>query len=152
MKRTTTKVGRFGISCQRGPSNPPIAATVESLYGVDPAFTTNLGIAAIVYMFVEPDYRGRNIGTLALEMISFIQATTLQTDFILLVADDKSQQKQARQQQSLARWYEKHGYQRAPLLQDMMGSPNEQYGISMIAPTNGTRIPGGEQGCRIEWW
>ena len=138
-----TKMARFGISSRRGPSAPPIGATVEELYGIDPGFAANLGIAAIVYMFVEPPFRGRNVGSLALEVIALIHATAVNADFTILVADDKSSD------QRLVQWYEKHGYARAPLLQDMMGSPNEEYGVSMIAPTNGTGVP---EGCRIQWW
>lgn len=138
------KIGRFGISCVRGPSAPPIGETVQSLYNIDPGFTANLGIAAIVYMFVEPEFRGRQVGNLALETIALIHAA-INADFTILVADDTS----GVDERALVKWYEKYGFSRAPLLQNMMGSPDEQFGVAMIAPTNGSIIP---EGCRIQWW
>ena len=139
------KIGRFGITCQRGPSAPPIAETVKSLYNIDPGLSaTNLGIAAIIYMVVEPTFRGRQVGVLALEVIALIHAA-VNADFTILVCDDKS----GKEERTLVKWYEQHGYKQAPLLQDMMGSPNEQFGVSMIAPTDGTKVP---VGCNIQWW
>ena len=134
-----TKIGRFGITCERGPSFPPIKETVQAVYGLKA--TGDIGIAAIIYMFVEPEYRGRSIGELALDMIALIHAS-VGSDFTILVADDKSKE------ETLVKWYEKHGYVRAPKLQDFMGSPNGQFGISMIAPTR-AKLP---EDVQIEWW
>ena len=142
-KQPQQQIGRFGITCRRGPSAPPIGETAQSLYNIDPGYTANLGVAAIVYMFVEPEFRGRQVGNLALEVIALIHAA-INADFTILVVDDTSGESQV-----LVKWYEKHGYSRAPLLQTMMGSPNEKFGVSMIAPTNGTSVP---EGCRIQWW
>lgn len=133
------KIGRFGITCKRGPSFPPIEETVQELYGN--SATAGIGIAAIIYMYVEPDYRGMGVGKLALEIIGIIHAAC-GADFTILVADDKSDTR------ALVKWYETLGYSRAPKLQEFMGSPNEEFGVAMIAPTR-LEIP---QEYRIEWW
>lgn len=138
------KMGRFGITCVRGPSAPPIGETVQQLYNIDAAMAPTLGIAAIIYMVVEPpEFRGRDVGKLALEVISLIHAKA-NADFTILVADDKSGDAK-----TLVKWYEQQGFAQAPLLQDMMGSPKEEFGVSMIAPTNGS-IP--SEHLRIVWW
>lgn len=139
------KIGRFGITCQRGPSAPLIGTTVEQLYGIDPRLGLNLGIAAIVYLFVEPEYQGRDVGKLALQVIALIHGCA-KADFTILVADDKS----SGDERKLVKWFEEQaGYKQAPLLQEMMGSPNEQFGVSMIAPTDAAGVP---DGCKIQWW
>lgn len=50
----------------------------------------------------------------------------------------------------LVRRYEENGYERAPLLQKILGSPSGEFGVSMISPV---RV---EEGffdrCRIKWW
>ena len=51
-------------------------------------------------MFVEPDYRSRDVGALALEVISAIQYVQA-IDFTILVADDNGSG-------GLVRWYEEH--------------------------------------------
>jgi GNAT superfamily N-acetyltransferase len=134
-----TKVGRFGFSTERGPPAPPLRETVSDLYdGVHvPAAA---GVGAIVYMHVEPEYRGRNIGAMALEVISLIQAIQ-GIDFTVLVVDDDGSGK-------LIDWYLRHGYSKAPKLQDILGSPGGKNGITMIAPTNSI-LP---CDCTIQWW
>jgi hypothetical protein len=93
-------------------------------------------------MVVDAKYRKRQVGSLALEVISFIHVFQ-NCDFTLLVADEKGSGK-------LVSWYETHGFQQAPLLQDLLGSPNQKYGVAMIGPTDtGTSLP---QDCRLEWW
>jgi GNAT superfamily N-acetyltransferase len=134
-----TKIGRFGITSQRGPSFPPLEETIEELYGIKA--TAGIGIGAIIFMFVEPEYRGRSVGKLALDIVGLIHAT-VGADFTILVADDKSEAN------TLIQCYERLGFKRAPKLQDFMGSPNGQFGLSMIAPVQ-ANIP---EGCRIEWW
>jgi GNAT superfamily N-acetyltransferase len=125
-------------------SAPPIATTVQQLYGMDARLGPTLGIAAIIFLFVEPEYRGRDVGKLALQVIALIQGCA-NADFTILVADDKSGA-----ERTLVKWFEAQGgYKQAPLLQDMMGSPHEQFGVSMIAPTNATGVP---HGCKIQWW
>lgn len=93
-------------------------------------------------MFVEPEYRNRNVGGLALEAISAIHAVQA-VDFTVLVADDNASG-------GLVRRYEENGYERAPLLQKILGSPSGEFGVSMISPV---RV---EEGffdrCRIKWW
>lgn len=132
------KVGRFGFSTERGPPAPPIQETVSELYGIAPNIL--VGVGAIIYMFVEPEYRKRDIGRLALEVISLIQAIQ-GIDFTILVVDDNGSGK-------LIEWYLKNGYSKAPKLQDILGSPDGKNGITMIAPTNSI-LP---FDCRIQWW
>ena len=99
-------------------------------------------VAAIIYMYVEPDYRNRNVGSRALEVISAIQSVQA-VDFTILVADDNGSG-------GLVRWYEDHGYSRAPLLQNMLGSPNKENGVAMIAPV--TIEKGFFEKCVVKWW
>jgi GNAT superfamily N-acetyltransferase len=130
------RVGRFGFTTERGAPAPPIQETVGDLYGI----STMVGVGAIVYMFVEPEYRKRKIGTMALEVIRCIHSIQ-NCDFTILVVDDDGTGK-------LNDWYEANGYSRAPKLQDLLGSPNAIHGISMIAPTSMTL----DEDCRIKWW
>jgi GNAT superfamily N-acetyltransferase len=97
--------------------------------------------AAIVYMYVEPAYRGRFVGRLALEATAFLHATR-GCDYTLLVANDKSDDQQ------LVEWYERAGFSRAPALQEVLGSPDGMYGITMIAATRQS-MP---DDCVIQWW
>jgi GNAT superfamily N-acetyltransferase len=93
-------------------------------------------------MFVEPEYRGRSVGQLALEVIAFLHAAR-GCDYTLLVANDKSDD------QTLVKWYElQGGYSQAPGLQEALGSPDGIYGITMIAPTRQS-IP---DDCVVQWW
>ena len=132
------KVGRFGISTVRGPPAPPIDESAATLFQLDTV--VSVGTAAIVYMFVEPAFRKRGIGELALGVISVIHA--LQgCDFTVLVADDDGSGR-------LVDWYERHGFKRAPKLQAMMGSPNGEYGTTMIGPTKQQL----DYSCRLQWW
>lgn len=135
------KVGRFGISTTPGPSVPLLQEQAQLLYTDESLpIGTRMSTAAIQYMFVEPAYRQRQIGALALQVIAFVHAWQV-CDFTLLVADDEGSGK-------LVAWYEDHSYQQAPLLQELLGSPNAQYGVAMMGPTNAT-LPAD---CRIQWW
>lgn len=136
------QVGRFGVTTTPGPSMPLIGQQLSQLYSKDrsiniPVLPTT---AAIQYMVVEPDFRKRNVGVLALQVIAHVHAY-INCDFTLLVADDNGSGK-------LIDWYQRHGYQPAPLLQDLLGSPNQKYGVAMVGPTNAT-LP---YDCRLEWW
>lgn len=130
------KVGRFGFTTERGAPAEPIQETVGDVYGI----STLVGVGAIVYMFVEPEYRRRKIGTMALEVIRCIHSIQ-GCDFTILVVDDDGSGK-------LNHWYERNGYSKAPKLQDILGSPNAIHGISMIAPTSLSL----DEDCRIKWW
>ena len=142
-RTTNAKLGRFGILTEAGPSTPELEQTVQELYNHG-EYVVLVRAAAIIYMFVEPEHRGRGIGRLALETIAFLHAAR-GCGYTLLIADDKSQQQT---QQTLVKWYERHGYERAPKLQDVLGSPDAVYGVSMIAPT-ATSVP---EGCIVQWW
>ena len=132
------KIARFGFSTERGPPAPPIQETVFDLYKISP--NTMVGVAAIIYMFVEPKYRKRDVGSLALQVISLIHGIQ-GCDFTVLVVDDNGSGK-------LNDWYEKNGFSKAPKLQAILGSPDAVNGITMIAPTNRI-LP---NGCHIQWW
>ena len=118
-----------------------VDATITELYNINPP-PLSAAIAAIIYMFVEKDYRSRNVGALALDVISAIQYVQA-VDFTVLVADDNGSG-------GLVRWYEKHGYLRAPLLQNLLGSPNEQNGVAMISPVKVDKSFFDK--CVIKWW
>jgi len=135
------QIARFGVTTVRGPSAPPIEETVTDVYSMEQFPLGGIGAAAIIYMFVEEDHRKRGVGELALQVISAIHAVA-GCDFTLLVADDDGSGK-------LVEWYERHGFSRAPKLQDMMGSPGGRFGIAMIAPT---QLPEGFfQQVKIKW-
>lgn len=59
----------------------------------------------------------------------------------MLVVDDNGSGK-------LIEWYEQNGYQQAPKLQTMLGSPNAIHGVTMMAPTN-RELP---ENFTIKWW
>ena len=134
------KIGRFGCTVTPGPTTPALLDVVGSLYGQTNRFAVPTG--AIIYMFVEPTYRGRGVGRLALETIGVLQAAK-GCDFTVLVADDKDTETR-----KLVRWYESHGFSCAPSLQEMLGSPDGKYGIAMIGPTP-TDFP---KDCVVQWW
>ena len=132
------KIGRFGFSTERGAPSPEIQESVSDLYGIEPS--VGVGVAAIIYMFVEPQHRRKELGSLALQVISLIHAIQ-GCDFTVLVADDNGSGK-------LIDWYQRHGFAKAPKLQNLMGSPNAVHGITMISPTQRT-LP---YDCHIQWW
>lgn len=133
-------IGRFGITTTSGPSVPILAQQVSQLYGGKITSPMFLQTAAIQYMVVEPAFRKRQVGSLGLEIISHVHAFQ-NCDFTLLVANDDGSGK-------LVSWYERHGFKKAPLLQELLGSPNKIYGTTMIGPSNAT-LPAH---CKIEWW
>ena len=118
------KVGRFGITVMAGPTHPVIFETIQQL--CDENLSPPYGAAAIIYMFVEEEYRKRGIGELALEAIGLIHSK-VGCGYTVLVADDDGSGK-------LVSWYEQHGFFQAPLLQDLLGSPDGVFGVAMIAP------------------
>lgn len=133
------KIARFGITTDRGPTAPPIEESIKDIYGID-LEGRNPGIAAIIYMYVEPHYRSVGVGELALEVILSIHAFN-GCDFTVLVTDDNGSGK-------LVQWYESNGFSKAPKLQNMMGSPGGKYGDTMISPTRQQLSPE----CKIKWW
>jgi len=139
--RRRKKIARFGFTTTRGPSNPIIDRTISETYNIDPP-PMSATVGAIIYMYVEPEYRGKNAGVLALEVISAIHSIQA-IDFTILVADDNGSG-------GLVRWYEDNGFVRAPLLQEMMGSPDEKFGVSMITPVSIKE--GFFDTCTIKWW
>ena len=118
-----------------------VDTTIREIYSINPP-PLSATVAAIIYMYVEPDYRNRNVGARALEVISAIQSVQA-VDFTILVADDNGSG-------GLVRWYEEHGYSKAPLLQNMLGSPNKENGVAMIAPV--TIGKGFFDKCVVKWW
>jgi GNAT superfamily N-acetyltransferase len=136
---TNKKIARFGITTSRGPSAPQIDETIQEVYDIS---FNNAGIGAIIYMFVEPEYRKLGIGELALEATYAIQ-TVQGCDFTVLVADDDGSNK-------LISWYERNGFTIAPKLQDMFGSPGGKFGTTMIRPTEVRSDIFAR--CQIKWW
>mmetsp|Transcript_4803 Transcript_4803/g.9163 ORF Transcript_4803/g.9163 Transcript_4803/m.9163 type:complete len:271 (-) Transcript_4803:2-814(-) len=139
--RNGKKIAKFGLTTSRGPSHPLIDETIQEFYGVS-ASLDGKGIGAIIYMFVEPEYRGKGIGTLALEAMAAIQSVQ-GSDFTVLVADDNGSGK-------LIKWYEDCGFQQAPKLQEIFGSPDAKFGITMIRPTSVRSDIFAK--CKIKWW
>lgn len=92
-------------------------------------------------MYIEPEYRSHGIGELALDVISSLHATQ-NCDFTILVADNDGSGK-------LVNWYLQNGFQLAPKLQNIMGSPDGIYGITMIRPTFAS--PEFYDNCQIRW-
>lgn len=135
-------IAKFGFTTSRGPSNTEIDTTIRTIYNINPPSSNVATIAAIIYMYVEPQYRQCNVGSLALQVISAIQSVQA-VDFTILVASSGDDD-------TLVEWYERRGYSRAPLLQDMMGSPNGEYGVAMIAPVHVR--DGFFDECRVKWW
>ena len=123
--RRRPRVARFGITTNAGPSAPAIDDSIRDCFQIEPS--ANVRVGAIIYEFVEPEFRSRRIGELANEIISAIHAYQ-GCDFTILVADDNGSGK-------LVNWYEEIGFKKAPKMQDMMGSPGGKFGITMISPT-----------------
>jgi len=133
------QIARFGITTARGPPTPDIDETVREIYQVD---ANGARCGAVIYMFVEPEYRSQNVGELALEVISAIHSYQ-GCDFTILVADDNGSGK-------LVQWYEDHGFVEAPRLQKMMGSPDGQYGKAMMTPA--AVSSDFFDRCKLKWW
>ena len=125
---------------KRGPSATVIDETIRETYNL--MELPSVGIGAIIYMVVEPEHRGKGIGSLALEAIAAIH-TVQGIDFTVLVADDNGSGK-------LIQWYEQNGYTIAPKLQDLLGSPDAKYGTTMIRPSSVRSDIFGD--CQIQWW
>lgn len=137
-RRRAERIAKIGFTTEAGAPIPPIQDTVRDLYGRNPDILVRTG--AIIYMYVEPQYRKRNVGSLGLEVVSLVQACQ-NLDFCVLVANDKGSGR-------LVSWYESHNFQRAPKLQDAFGSPNAVFGVTMIAPTR-KQMP---ENCTLQWW
>ena len=138
---TEDKVGRFGFTTQPGPPLPLSEETLAALIK-DERFkeVTALKSAALIYMWVDPKVRKRGLADLALQIIRFIHAAQ-GSDLTVLVADDDGSGK-------LVEFYEKRGFVRTPELQEILGSPNEQFGVAMIGPTN-RNWP---EDAKVQWW
>jgi ribosomal protein S18 acetylase RimI-like enzyme len=139
------KVGRFGFTTQPGPPLPLAPETLQALVGTSryaqfAEYVTVMRSAALIYMWVDPSLRKRGLGPAALSLISYAHAA-YGSDLTVLVADDDGSGK-------LVQWYEQQGFMRAAELQDILGSPNQQYGVAMVGPTNGT-VP---EDCVVQWW
>lgn len=132
----TAPVARFGITVDPGPSTESMVETARSAWGDSDDLQVVLA-GAIVYMFVEPEHRGRKIASLALDVIAYLQAARGCTHTVL-VADDNGSGK-------LIEWYECHGFVRAPRLQELLGSPNAIYGTTMMGRTKQVMYT-------VEWW
>jgi GNAT superfamily N-acetyltransferase len=147
--------GRFGITVAPGPSTPELVSALSRVTGrtSNNSVKAAAAAAAIVYMYVEPRHRHKGIGAMALQIIADLHRRQ-GCDCTILVADDKS----GLDERTLVKWYERHGYHRAPELQQMMGSPDETFGVAMIAPittssssSTSTTEPT-PRSFTVEWW
>jgi len=136
-RRRQKQIARFGITTKSGPPCPEIIQTLSDTSDVD------VGVAAIIYMYINPSHRGRGVGERALQVIRAIHAHQ-KCDYTVLVADDDGSGK-------LVKWYERNGFRRAPLLQEVMGSPGGSYGVTMIGERNFVNDDFFEE-CPIKWW
>jgi len=139
--KTGRKIARFGITTKSGPSFTLIDETIMETFSIIPPKNGH-AIAAIIYMFVEPEYRGNGIGELALEVITAIHAFQ-RCNFTVLVADDNGNGK-------LIKWYKRNGFMLAPKLGELFGSPGGKYGPTMIKSTSFQ--PDFLSRCQIKWW
>jgi GNAT superfamily N-acetyltransferase len=163
-QRPQQQIGRFGITVRPGPSTPELVAALSRVVTTKKQSSSMVddndhnhhnvvtAAAAIIYMYIEPSYRSQGIGALALQVIRYLHGNVLGCDCTILVADDKSPPPE---RQKLVQWYERHGFYKASELQDMMGSPNERYGVAMIAPLTNTPISSPTSSSppfTIQWW
>jgi hypothetical protein len=138
-------IGRFGITVQSGPPVAELVETIHDLFHNDDCQTANNATttttaAAIIYMVVDESYRSRHVGSLALQVMDAIHCAQ-GCAFTVLVADDNGSGK-------LVTWYQQQGFKLAPKLQTVFGSPNQQFGITMIRPTSECV----NSNTRLEWW
>jgi GNAT superfamily N-acetyltransferase len=146
--------GRFGITVAPGPSTPELVSALSRVTGRTSNSVAVAAAAAIVYMYVEPPHRHKGIGAMALQIIADLHRRQ-GCDCTILVADDKS----GWDERTLVKWYERHGYHRAPELQQMMGSPDETFGVAMIAPITTSSSSSSTSTTEptppsftVEWW
>jgi GNAT superfamily N-acetyltransferase len=137
---STRRIGRFGFTIEAGPAIQELERALVHAYGGHRAYSVPMTAAALIYMYVEPEFRQRNLGTLALEVIQSLQSQA-GCKYTVLVADDDGSG-------SLVDWYSQRGFIRAPGLQDVMGSPNAQFGTTMICKTDNMCLP---EDCNIQW-
>lgn len=132
--RTRNPIAKFGLTTESGPFSEELEETIQDIYKDDCGGRV-VGVAAIQYMFVEPQHRRRGIGSLALEVISQIHAWQ-QCSYTVLIADDNGSG-------TLIEWYKNHGFSLAPKLdrvfgcvQDNNGTASTVLGVAMISPTS----------------
>lgn len=139
-------IGRFGIVTEPGPIvPPPLSEAIQRIYGSNQSSSDDDDIraGAIVYMYVEPEYRGNDVGSVALGQVLPAIQRSCSCTYTLLVANDKTPPalREIRndaygchdsRDRKLVQWYQRHGYHVADELQDMLGSPDGIYGIAMI--------------------
>jgi GNAT superfamily N-acetyltransferase len=132
--RTWNPIAKFGFTTESGPLSEELEETIQDIYN-DNCGGGAVGVAAIQYMFVEPQYRRLGIGSLALEVISQIHAWK-QCSYTVLIADDNGSG-------TLIEWYKNHGFSLAPKLdrvfgcvQDNNGTTSTVLGVAMISPTS----------------
>jgi GNAT superfamily N-acetyltransferase len=137
--KTRNPIAKFGITTESGPFCEELEETIQDIYQ-DNCGGGAIGVAAIKYMFVEPEYRRQGLGSLALEVISQIHAWQ-KCSYTVLIADDDGSGK-------LIEWYKSHGFSLAPKLDRVFGcvqnssscvdngTASSVLGIAMISPTS----------------
>lgn len=150
-------VAKFGFTVHPGPPNPLVNDAVSELWpefqplplnsGSNDAFV-DIRAAAVIYMYIEPAYRQKRLGSVALQMMRTIHAIQ-QCHATILVADDNGSGK-------LVQWYQQPqqgNFQIVPpYLQEFLGNPNQKYGVAMMALTPSLTADGTANLPRVEWW
>jgi GNAT superfamily N-acetyltransferase len=114
------QIGRFGIMVRLGPSTPELVSALSRVTTNKQLYSSSVmadndhnhhnvvAAAAIIYMYVEPSFRSRGLGALALQVIRYLHGDVLNCDYTILVADDKSSPTE--QRQKLVQWYNRQGF------------------------------------------
>lgn len=129
---------RMGFTTQAGPSLPLHPTTLERLklfssnnksendnyYDEN---NTNIQTMALIFLWIDPQYRGLQWGIQAMRIVRYIHYT-LGAQCTVIVANDKGSGR-------LVPWYEQQGFVQALELQECLGSPNQIYGTAMVGRT-----------------
>lgn len=120
---------RIGLTTRVGPPLPPLAATTRELLQSDDSniSTTNRDCMALIFVWIDPDYRGQQWGVQAVSLVRYLHGIWGAASTVLVAADSGSGR--------LVPWYEQQGFVQATELQDYMGSPNCIHGTVMMGRT-----------------
>ncbi|GAX25619.1 hypothetical protein FisN_28Hh098 [Fistulifera solaris] len=124
---TEKHVIRMGFTTQTGPPLPLLETTRRKLKCEDDDEGNNLRTMALIFIWIDPQYRGLQWGIQAMQILRYIHFT-MGADCTVIVANDKGSGR-------LVPWYEQQGFVQALELQDCLGSPNQIYGTAMVGRT-----------------
>ena len=131
-KKKKNPVIRMGFTTQAGPPLPLHPTTLEQLKLVSTTNNINdddtlIRTMALIFLWIDPQYRGLQWGIQAMRIVRYIHFT-LGADCTVIVANDKGSGR-------LVPWYEQQGFVQALELQECLGSPNQIYGTAMVGRT-----------------